>query len=85
MSDAINHPKHYTSRDVCCPSCGAPIECIDVAERFPFSIGNVLKYVWRAGLKSTSTAVEDLQKAEWYLRREIGRMHRETDKGEGGK
>lgn len=66
MSDAnkeqVDHPEHYNSH----PS---GVECIDVAEHYGFSIGNAIKYLWRAGLKGD--AVEDLQKARWYIDREI--------------
>jgi hypothetical protein len=34
-----------------------------------FCIGNAIKYLWRADLKND--AIEDLRKAEWYIRREI--------------
>lgn len=60
--DAVNHPTHYTSH----PS---GIECIDVTEHYGFSIGNAIKYLWRAGLKGDAT--EDLKKARWYIDREI--------------
>lgn len=63
--DPINHPDHYTSH----PS-GA--ECINIAEWFPFNLGNVIKYVWRAGKKGDH--LEDLRKARWYLDREIQRI-----------
>lgn len=48
------------------------IECFDVIEalRFGFNLGNVLKYIWRAGAKSPDV-VEDLKKARVYLDREI--------------
>jgi hypothetical protein len=67
MSDPVNHPTHYTS---VVPS----IECIDVAEHFNFNLGSVIKYVWRAGHKDPKKKVEDLQKAVWYLNREIARV-----------
>jgi len=60
--DAIN-PDHYQRH----PS---GVECIDVAEHFSFCLGNVIKYVWRADMKN---GLEDLQKAKWYLEREIER------------
>jgi len=63
MSDRIN-PDHYRSH----PS---GIEAIQVTEHFNFCLGNALKYIWRAGLKGD--AVEDLEKAKWYLSREIER------------
>ena len=66
--DPINHPRHYTSH----PS---GVECIQVVEHFPFNIGAAIKYLWRAGLKGD--AIEDLQKAEWYCRREQERRQHE--------
>jgi hypothetical protein len=36
-----------------------------------FCLGNALKYIWRADLKGD--AIEDLQKAAWYINREIER------------
>ena len=64
MPDQINHPPHYTSH----PS---GVECIQVAEHMSYSLGCVIKYLWRADLKSD--AIEDLKKARWYLDREIAR------------
>lgn len=68
LDDAVNHPKHYTAH----PS---GIECITVVEHFCFNLGNAVKYIWRAGLKSASP-LEDLKKAEWYLKREIERLEK---------
>jgi len=59
--DRVNHPSHYMRH----PS---GIECIKIAEGFGFNLGNVIKYVWRADFKSN-----DLEKAAWYLSREISR------------
>lgn len=64
--DEINHPKHYTSH----PS---GVECIDIAEHMNFCLGNAVKYIWRAGLKSED-AEKDLEKAIWYLNRELSRV-----------
>ncbi|WP_080735993.1 DUF3310 domain-containing protein [Rhodococcoides fascians] len=66
MSDPVEHPKHYTSH----PS---GVECITVTEHMNFNLGNATKYIWRAGLKSSS-AVEDIRKARWYLDRELSRL-----------
>ena len=71
MEDVVNHPKHYTSN----PS---GIECIQVTENFNFNLGNVIKYVWRAGLKND--AIQDLEKARWYLNREIERITKLKEK-----
>ncbi len=68
MSDDVNHPAHYTSS----PS---GVECIQVTEHMSFCLGNAVKYIWRAGLKSPD-AIKDLQKAAWYLNREMNRLRR---------
>jgi hypothetical protein len=63
MEDNINHPRHYTGGLV-----SAHIECIDITRHLSFTQGNAVKYVWRAGRKGDSdTALEDLEKALWYL------------------
>lgn len=66
--DEINHPLHYNNSQACC-ECGRRVECIDVTRHFNFNLGNVIKYVWRAGLKGE--ALKDLKKALWYLQDEI--------------
>ncbi len=62
--EAINHPPHYAN---------GKIEVIDFIEdkNLNFNLGNVIKYVARAGKKDKSKELEDLQKALWYLQREI--------------
>lgn len=62
--DPVNHPPHYTAH----PS---GVECIQVVEHMGFNLGNAVKYIWRADEKGQ--ALEDLQKAEWYIRRELER------------
>lgn len=64
MTDLVNHPAHYTEH----PS---GIECIQVTEHMGFCIGNAIKYLWRADLKGN--AIQDLEKAAWYIQREIAR------------
>lgn len=59
-SDAINHPEHYISH----PS---GIECIEVTRHMGFAAGNVIKYLWRNGLKDGEPSLKDLKKAAWYL------------------
>lgn len=66
MTDLINHPPHYTSH----PS---GVECIQVTEHMNFNLGNAMKYIWRAGLKSDD-AMDDLAKAGWYIEREMKRL-----------
>lgn len=67
---AVNHPKHYN----CNPS---GIEAIVVARHMNFNLGNVLKYIWRAGHKNDT--LEDLRKAQFYLNDEIDRLQNETN------
>jgi len=62
--EQVNHPRHYTNH----PS---GIECIQVTEHMNFCLGNAVKYIWRADLKND--AIEDLEKAIWYINREIQR------------
>ncbi len=64
MSDPIN-PPHYTAYGV---------EVIEITEHLSFNRGNAVKYLCRAGLKDPSTTIEDLEKAAWYVNREIGRL-----------
>lgn len=72
-ADAVNHPTHYTSH----PS---GVECISVTEHMNFCLGNAVKYLWRAGVKSSKTHIEDLKKARWYIDREIQRLEKESAK-----
>lgn len=67
--DPVNHPSHYTSD----PS---GIECIQISENWSFCLGNALKYLWRNGKKDADTDIQDLQKAIWYIQREIERKKR---------
>ena len=48
------------------------MECIQVTEYMNFCLGNAVKYIWRAGMKGD--AIEDLQKARFYIDREIKRL-----------
>lgn len=67
-SDSVSHPPHYADGW----SNGA--EVIDLTENLSFCAGNVVKYVCRAGRKDPDKHVEDLEKARWYLEREIARV-----------
>lgn len=66
-NDPVNHPNHYAKT---VPG----IEAIEVTENFNFCRGSAIKYIWRAGSKDQSKEVEDLEKAIWYLNREIERI-----------
>lgn len=60
MTDNVNHPTHYTGRNI-------GYECIDITQHQPFCTGNVIKYLWR--YNSKGTPLEDLRKARWYAHR----------------
>ena len=60
MNDNVNHPKHYTGRNI-------GFECIDITQYQTFCTGNVIKYLWRYDDKGTP--LEDLRKARWYAHR----------------
>ena len=65
FKERVNHPEHYGGDQ--------PYEAINVIEAWEldFSLGNVVKYISRAGKKDPSNELEDLQKAQWYLQRRI--------------
>lgn len=64
MSDAVNHPSHYTDGN---------IEVIEYIEdkKLGYCLGNAVKYISRAGKKDPAKEIEDLQKADWYINRRI--------------
>ena len=64
MSDPVRHPQHYTSH----PS---GVECLDIVRHMGFNLGNAIKYIWRADLKGA--AIQDLEKARFYIDDEIRR------------
>lgn len=67
--DVINHPPHYADGW----SNGA--EVIDIVENLNFNRGNACKYLARAGKKGgPEKELEDLQKALWYVTREVLRL-----------
>jgi hypothetical protein len=62
VADPVNHPEHYKV---------GGIETIDFieAKSLSYNLGNVVKYLTRADYKGNK--LQDLQKAQWYLNREI--------------
>ena len=68
MSEQVNHPQHYNAGN---------IEAIDVSEDWKLncSLGCVVKYSCRAEFKDST--IQDLEKASWYLNREIQRRKNE--------
>lgn len=67
LSEVVEQPKHYISH----PS---GVECIQITEHMNYNLGNAMKYIWRAGLKDSQPTVFDLEKAAWYIKREIERL-----------
>lgn len=66
MTDNVNHPAHYGGEENL-------YEAIKVIEAWElgFCLGNAVKYIARAGKKDPAKRIEDLQKAAWYINREI--------------
>ncbi len=64
--DNVNHPAHYGGAD-------NAYEAIKVIEAWnlDFCLGNVVKYISRAGKKEGNSLIQDLEKAKWYLERRI--------------
>lgn len=64
-SSNVDHPDHYMN--------ASGHEVIDVIEAWclDFNLGNAIKYIARAGKKSPEKKSEDLQKAIWYINRNI--------------
>lgn len=68
--DEVNKPQYYAE---------TKIEVIDYIEdkQLGFCLGNVVKYVSRAGRKHSvgmdnkEKEIQDLEKAKWYLERRI--------------
>jgi hypothetical protein len=64
--DPVNHPNHYTAGGIeCIDAIKAALTCHDDPMQ-AWLTGQVLKYLWRWPLKN---GLEDLEKAEFYLRR----------------
>lgn len=69
MADMINHPAHYNHSEI------EPIKAIE-AWNLGFHLGNVIKYIARAGHKDPSKEIEDLKKARFYLDRKIKNLEK---------
>lgn len=68
VTDAVNHPAHYTSGKVEC------IDCIESATSSltgfeGFCTGNAIKYLYRWKQKGGR---QDLEKSRWYINRMLG-------------
>ena len=64
FEEKVDHPRHYNA---------GRIEVIDFIEdqNLNFHLGNAVKYISRAGKKDPKKFREDLEKAVWYLNREL--------------
>ena len=60
----VNHPSHYND---------GKIEVIEFIEdkKLGFHLGNAVKYIARAGKKDPNKTIQDLEKAIWYINRQI--------------
>jgi hypothetical protein len=65
VTDAVDHPAHYGGGD----NLYETIRVIE-AWNLDFCLGNAVKYISRAG-KKTSDPEQDLEKAVWYLQRRL--------------
>lgn len=65
--DMVNNPPHYNNH----PS---GIEVIEITKHLNFCIGNAVKYILRHAKKGTPK--QDLEKAEWYIKREAPWLER---------
>ena len=74
MKEKVDHPAHYGGES-------NPYEAIKVIEAWDldFCLGNVVKYLSRAGKKDPSKEIEDLEKALWYLNRRILKLRGAED------
>lgn len=70
----VDHPSHYRK--------DTGFEAIDVIEAWQlnFNLGNTVKYISRNGLKDPDKYIEDLEKARWYLDREIKKRTQALDR-----
>jgi hypothetical protein len=66
-NDPVNRPTHYTQ---------FPVEVIEIIEWLNFNRGAAVKYICRAGIKDKTKELEDLRKAEWFIKREIQRIEK---------
>ena len=80
MSDRVNHPSHYGWLKELCG-----VEVIDITRHMDFDLGNAVKYILRQGHKTeegmtdTAKAIEDLEKAIWYIKDKIKTMKKNSE------
>lgn len=68
--EQVNKPRHYTAGGV---------ETIDFieAKQLGYHLGNVVKYISRAGIKSHNP-LTDIRKAKWYLDRYLETLEKDA-------
>lgn len=73
--EKVNHPAHYAE--------GRLFEPIDVIQdwNLDFCLGNTVKYISRFGRKDN--AIEDLEKAKFYLDYKLGELYKNQIRFEG--
>lgn len=77
VKEVVNHPQHYTWH----PS---GIEAVTICEGFNYNLGNAIAYIWRSGGAVIKGDVEtDLQKAIWYIQRELERIQKHERRNGG--
>lgn len=71
--EQVNHPKRYGGKN-------NPYETIKVIEAWDlnFNLGNTVKYISRLGRKDAE--IQELEKARWYLDREITNRKKQENK-----
>ena len=67
--ELVDHPDHYGGKE----NSYEAIKVID-AWGLGFHLGNVIKYISRAGKKDPKTLIQDLKKAAWYLEKYIEKL-----------
>ena len=73
LAEQVDHPNHYGGKE----NTYEAIKVID-AWGLGFHLGNVIKYISRAGKKNPKTLIQDLKKASWYLQKYIEKLEEET-------
>lgn len=72
MSDKISAPAHYTYGEI------EPKDAIR-DWNLNFNLGNVVKYIVRAGRKDGNTILDDLRKAKQYIDFEIEFLEKDSE------
>lgn len=71
-NDQVEHPPYYNWHPT--------VEAVEVCEAFSFNLGNAMKYIFRSGGPVRKGDIStDLEKAIWYIRRELERIRDARD------